>query len=185
MVGERGLEPPTPWSRTNNGFHNLLSRLGLFCVLYPPFPRHPERLDPIWTQVSPKLPSSPDWRQHEDQVAVTVNRAASDLARLSSAASLGSVTVSRGRPCSARSRHSSSRALNSLAFLLSAVRWLTLRDHFTEECECCSDELASRLCHTRAASEPLCLLLLALLFRLVNRGVGPSRCRMQVRPPAH
>jgi hypothetical protein len=52
----------------------------------------------------------------EDHVSVTVNRAASDLARLSSAASFGSVTVSRGRPCSSRSRHSSRRALNSLAF---------------------------------------------------------------------
>ena len=34
MVGERGFEPPTPWSRTNNRCTNLLSRLGLFCVLY-------------------------------------------------------------------------------------------------------------------------------------------------------
>ena len=33
MVGERGFEPPTPWSRTNNRYTNLLSRLGLFCVL--------------------------------------------------------------------------------------------------------------------------------------------------------
>jgi hypothetical protein len=57
--------------------------------------------------------------------------------------------------------------------LLSTVRWLTLRDHFAEECECGSDELAYGLCHTRAASEPLCLLLLALLFRLVYRGVCP------------
>ena len=48
--------------------------------------------------------------------SVTVNRAASDLARLSSAASFGSVTVSRGRPCSSRSRQSARRALNSLAF---------------------------------------------------------------------
>jgi len=37
MVGERGFEPPTPWSRTNNRFTNLLSRLGLFCVLYRRF----------------------------------------------------------------------------------------------------------------------------------------------------
>jgi hypothetical protein len=34
MVGERGFEPPTPWSRTNNRCTKLLSRLGLFCVLY-------------------------------------------------------------------------------------------------------------------------------------------------------
>jgi hypothetical protein len=34
MAGERGFEPPTPWSRTNNRCTNLLSRLGLFCVLY-------------------------------------------------------------------------------------------------------------------------------------------------------
>jgi hypothetical protein len=34
MVGERGFEPPTPWSRTNNRCTNLLYRLGLFCVLY-------------------------------------------------------------------------------------------------------------------------------------------------------
>src|SRR6266702_6915697 len=38
MVGERGFEPPTPWSRTNNRCTNLLSRLGLFCVLYSLFP---------------------------------------------------------------------------------------------------------------------------------------------------
>src|SRR4029077_7157983 len=53
-----------------------------------------------------KLPSSRVWGQYEDHVSVTVNRAASDTARLSSAASFGSVTVSRGRPCSSRSRHS-------------------------------------------------------------------------------
>src|SRR5262249_23260474 len=53
--------------------------------------------------------------------------------------------------------------------LLCTVRWLTLRDHFAEECECGSDELASSLRHTRATSEPLCLLLLALFFRLVYR----------------
>ncbi len=35
MVGERGFEPPTPWFRPNNRFTNLLSRLGLFCVLHP------------------------------------------------------------------------------------------------------------------------------------------------------
>ncbi len=52
----------------------------------------------------------------KDHVSLTVNREASDLARLSSAASFGSVTVSRGRPCSSRSRHSARRALNSLAF---------------------------------------------------------------------
>src|ERR1700721_2712864 len=57
--------------------------------------------------------------------------------------------------------------------LLCTVRWRTLRDHFAEECECGSDELASSLRHTRAASEPLCLLLMALLFRLVYRGVCP------------
>ena len=34
MVGERGFEPPTPWSRTSNRFTKLLFRLGLFCVLY-------------------------------------------------------------------------------------------------------------------------------------------------------
>jgi hypothetical protein len=57
--------------------------------------------------------------------------------------------------------------------LLSTVRWLTLRDHSAEECECGSDELTSSLCHTRAASELLCLLPLALLIRLVYRGVDP------------
>jgi hypothetical protein len=51
-----------------------------------------------------------------DHVSATENMAASELARLSSAASFGSVTVSRGRPCSSRSRHSANRALNSLAF---------------------------------------------------------------------
>ena len=51
--------------------------------------------------------------------------------------------------------------------LLCAVRWLTLRDHLAEECECGSDQLASSLCNTRAASEPICLLLLPLLFRLI------------------
>ena len=34
LVGERGFEPSTPRSRTNNRFTNLLSRLGLFCVLH-------------------------------------------------------------------------------------------------------------------------------------------------------
>ena len=34
LVGERGFEPPTPWSRTNNRCTKLLFRLGLFCVLY-------------------------------------------------------------------------------------------------------------------------------------------------------
>jgi hypothetical protein len=34
MVGERGFEPPTPWSRTNNRCTNLLFRLGLFCALF-------------------------------------------------------------------------------------------------------------------------------------------------------
>src|SRR4029077_2866921 len=57
--------------------------------------------------------------------------------------------------------------------LLCAVRWLTLRNHFAEECECGSDELASSLSHRRAWGEPLCLLLLAVLFRLVYRGVCP------------
>jgi hypothetical protein len=33
MVGERGFEPPTTWSGTNKRCTNLLSRLGLFCVL--------------------------------------------------------------------------------------------------------------------------------------------------------
>jgi len=37
MVGERGFEPPTPWSRTNNRCTKLLFRLGLFCVLYRRF----------------------------------------------------------------------------------------------------------------------------------------------------
>jgi hypothetical protein len=39
MVGERGFEPPTPWSRTNNRCTKLLFRLGLFCVLLCP---------PVW-----------------------------------------------------------------------------------------------------------------------------------------
>lgn len=43
------------------------------------------------------------------------SKVARERARFSSAASFGNVTVSRGRPCSSRSRHSSSRALNSLA----------------------------------------------------------------------
>ena len=34
MVGERGFEPPTPWSRTNNRFANLLFCLGWFCVSF-------------------------------------------------------------------------------------------------------------------------------------------------------
>ena len=55
--------------------------------------------------------------------------------------------------------------------LLSTVCWLTLRDHFAEECESGSDELASSLCHSRPASEPICLLLLALPFRLIYRGM--------------
>ena len=50
MVGESGFEPPSPWSRTRNRCTNLLSRLGLFCVLYHPFPRYQEangpKLDP-------------------------------------------------------------------------------------------------------------------------------------------
>jgi hypothetical protein len=35
LVGERGFEPPTPWSRTRNRFANLLSRLGWLCVVLP------------------------------------------------------------------------------------------------------------------------------------------------------
>jgi hypothetical protein len=50
MVGERGFEPPTHCSRTNNRFTNPLSRLDLFCVLYNHFPRYQEasgpKLDP-------------------------------------------------------------------------------------------------------------------------------------------
>jgi hypothetical protein len=34
MVGERGFEPPTPWSRASNRCTKLLFRLGLFYVLY-------------------------------------------------------------------------------------------------------------------------------------------------------
>jgi len=43
------------------------------------------------------------------------SRAASDRARFSSAASFGNVTVSRGRPCSSRSKHSLRRVFKSLA----------------------------------------------------------------------
>ena len=56
MVGERGFEPPTPWSRTNNRFTNLLSRLGLFCVFHPVSPRYSAangpNLDPSLTMRS-------------------------------------------------------------------------------------------------------------------------------------
>jgi len=37
LFEERGFEPPTPWSRTNNRCTKLLFRLGLFCVLYRRF----------------------------------------------------------------------------------------------------------------------------------------------------
>jgi hypothetical protein len=32
MVGERGFEPPTPWSRISKRYANLLIRLGWWCV---------------------------------------------------------------------------------------------------------------------------------------------------------
>jgi hypothetical protein len=35
LVGERGFEPPTPWSRTRNQLSILLSRLGWLCVVLP------------------------------------------------------------------------------------------------------------------------------------------------------
>jgi hypothetical protein len=46
MVGERGFEPPTPWSRTNNRCTKLLFRLGLFCVFYRLFAWCPGTIGP-------------------------------------------------------------------------------------------------------------------------------------------
>jgi hypothetical protein len=39
MVGERGFEPPTPWSRTKTEVSILLIRLGRLCVILGPFTR--------------------------------------------------------------------------------------------------------------------------------------------------
>src|SRR5436309_15518029 len=39
LVGERGFEPPTPWSRNGNRNTILLIRLAWFCVLYHGFAR--------------------------------------------------------------------------------------------------------------------------------------------------
>jgi hypothetical protein len=97
--------------------------------------------------------------------------AASDLARLSSAASFGNVTVRRGLPCLSRSRHSSRRDLNSLAICAAPVRRLPLRDHLAQECERRGDELTAGLGHSRSPGKPLRLPLLPLLLRLVHRGV--------------
>ena len=36
MVGERGFEPPTPWSRNSNRCAKLLIRLGRWCVYLGP-----------------------------------------------------------------------------------------------------------------------------------------------------
>ena len=53
MVGERGFEPPTPWSRTNNRFTKLLSRLSSFCVWWCDFAWYSgangPKLDPNFT----------------------------------------------------------------------------------------------------------------------------------------
>jgi len=50
MVGERGFEPPTPWSQTSFWLSILLNRLARFCVLLRYFRRYSElsgpKLDP-------------------------------------------------------------------------------------------------------------------------------------------
>ncbi len=46
MVGERGFEPPTPWSRTRNRLANLLPRLGWLCVVLPPVRRFSAAIGP-------------------------------------------------------------------------------------------------------------------------------------------
>jgi hypothetical protein len=37
LVGERGFEPPTPWSRNNHGNTISLIRLAWLCVTHPGF----------------------------------------------------------------------------------------------------------------------------------------------------
>jgi hypothetical protein len=78
MVGERGFEPPTPWSRTNNRFINLLSRLGLFCVFHPVSSRYSAangpKLDPTFPHslmtlfASFSVCGAPGWRPSSQRV---------------------------------------------------------------------------------------------------------------------
>jgi hypothetical protein len=51
MVAERGFEPPTPWSRTNNRCTNPLFRLGFVLRVVPSFCMV---FGNEWTQVGPK-----------------------------------------------------------------------------------------------------------------------------------
>jgi hypothetical protein len=58
MVGARGFEPPTPWSRNGSGCSNLLILLVRCCVVVHRFSWYLGRLDPRLDPTFDMVPQS-------------------------------------------------------------------------------------------------------------------------------